>query len=180
MNCVLGQFQPASLFVIAATIHNALIRITCSLELQRTTWPTETRKGAGEDNLSRGMIRAEGSKKGAPVPKRKRLSLLARTRIFDSASGICCLCSAPIWAASGERFIVEHLKPLWLGGPDDEANMAPAHYLCAIDKTRSEAPVKAKSDRQRAKHLGIRKRSRFRGSRDDVIKKKVSGEVVPR
>jgi len=98
--------------------------------------------------------------------KRKHLSRLARTRIFDTHKGICCLCHFPIPASLGVRWIVEHVKPLWLGGADDETNMAPAHYACAIDKTRSEAPVKAKSDRVRAKHLGIKsKRQGFRGWR---------------
>lgn len=89
--------------------------------------------------------------------KRKRLSRLARTRIFDAAKGICCICDTPIRAGSGDKWIVEHEKPLWLGGTDDETNMGPAHQRCAINKTSSEATVKAKNDRMRARHLGIRK-----------------------
>ena len=89
--------------------------------------------------------------------KRRSLSRLMRTRIFDNAQGTCCLCHFKIKAESGERWIIEHLKPLWLGGEDDERNMGPAHERCAIDKTTKEAPVKAKSDRVRANHLGIKK-----------------------
>jgi 5-methylcytosine-specific restriction protein A len=88
------------------------------------------------------------------MTKRQRLSRLHRTRIFDDAHGICCICGGAI---EGKRFVVEHVKPLWLGGPDDDTNRKPAHEKCAIAKTVSEAPVKAKTDRQRAKHLGIRK-----------------------
>lgn len=89
------------------------------------------------------------------MTKRKPLSRLARVRIFDSHKGVCCICDRPI--RSGEHWIVEHEKPLWLGGADDETNMAPAHEHCGIEKTKGEAPVKAKTDRQRANHLGIRK-----------------------
>lgn len=107
------------------------------------------------------------------MSKRRHLSRLARTRIFDAANGICCLCHLPIQASRGDLWIIEHLKPLWLGGADDESNMAPAHDICAIAKTRSEAPVKAKSDRIRAKHLGIKStRQGFRGWR------RFSGELV--
>lgn len=106
------------------------------------------------------------------MTKRKTLSSLARTRIFQNANGICCLCDTPILASLGEKWIVEHVKPLWLGGDDDETNMKPAHYDCAIEKTRKESPVKAKSDRVRARHLGIKKPRTIRAWR------KFSGEIV--
>lgn len=113
------------------------------------------------------------------MTKRRRLSRLQRTRIFDRNTGICVLCWLRIDAPK-EKWIVEHLKPLWLGGADDESNMGPAHERCAIEKTVSEAPVKAKSDRVRANHLGIRKPSTFPCGRNSKWKRKVSGEVVPR
>lgn len=99
------------------------------------------------------------------MTKRRPLTRLARRRIFDNAEGVCCLCGLPIHASRGDKIVIEHLKPLWLGGADDETNMRPAHYRCAIAKTVGEAPVKAKSDRVRAKHLGIRKPRTIRGWR---------------
>lgn len=89
--------------------------------------------------------------------KRKSLSRLQRVRIFDAHKGECCICKLQIWAERGDKWVVEHIKPLWLGGADDETNMAPAHQRCAVEKTSAEAPVKAKSDRVRAAHLGIKK-----------------------
>lgn len=86
---------------------------------------------------------------------RKTLSRLARVRIWDAHHGTCCICYTKI--PHGKPWIVEHIKPLWLGGEDDERNMGPAHEHCARDKTSKEAPVKAKSDRVRANHLGIKK-----------------------
>lgn len=112
--------------------------------------------------------------------RRRHLSRLARTRIYDSTGGFCCICGFLILAGRAEKWIIEHKKPLWLGGADEEWNMGPAHQHCAVAKTAAEAPVKAKSDRQRANHLGIKKRSAFACSRDSKWKKKVSGEVVRR
>lgn len=91
---------------------------------------------------------------------RRHLSRVMRTRIFDSTKGICALCKLPIHAERGDKWIVEHLKPLWNGGLDEESNMAPAHQRCSVVKTAGEAPMKAKTDRIRAKHLGIKKRGR--------------------
>jgi 5-methylcytosine-specific restriction protein A len=106
------------------------------------------------------------------MTKRRTLTRLMRTRIFDSTGGQCCLCKTKIDAERGAKWIVEHLKPLWLGGADDETNMGPAHQACAIAKTVSEAPVKAKGDRIRASHLGIRKPRTIRSWR------KFNGDIV--
>lgn len=114
--------------------------------------------------------------------KRRRLSSLQRTRIFDAVSGQCCICGVRINAERGEKFIVEHVIPLWLGGADDETNMRPAHEKCAIAKTVAEAPVKAKSDRIRAKHLGIKKhvRNPLPCGRGSPWRKKMNGTVERR
>jgi 5-methylcytosine-specific restriction enzyme A len=117
------------------------------------------------------------------MTERRRLTRLQRTKIFDGAKGICCLCKLPILASRGERWIVEHIVPLWLSGDDDESNMGPAHERCAIEKTVGEAPVKAKSDRVRARHLGIRKtkkRGGFLTNKDGPFKRKVTGELIRR
>jgi hypothetical protein len=111
--------------------------------------------------------------------KRKPLTRLQRTALFDAAHGICCLCDLPIRAGRGEMW-VEHLKPLWLGGADDRSNMGPAHVPCARAKTSGEAPQKAKSDRVRANYLGIRKRPRGRplaGTRASGIRRRMNGNV---
>jgi 5-methylcytosine-specific restriction endonuclease McrA len=104
--------------------------------------------------------------------KRRSIGRVMRTRIFDRDKGKCCLCGLKIDAPK-DKWILEHLKPLWLGGADDESNMAPAHYSCAIEKTKAEAPVKAKSDRVRANHLGIKKRRRT------IPGKRFNGDPIP-
>lgn len=112
--------------------------------------------------------------------KRRRITAAMRVRIFDAAGGVCCLCDLPI-DPQKQRWIVEHVKPLWLGGGDDEGNMRPAHQDCAVAKTAREAAARAKTARVRARHLGIRRRHRpLPGGRNSPWKKKISGEVVRR
>lgn len=113
------------------------------------------------------------------MTKRKTLTRLARVRIFGD--GKCCLCGINIDAGRGDKWQVEHIKPLWLGGDDDERNMGPAHEACAREKTSAEAPVKAKSDRVRANFLGVPKSGRpMPGSRASGLKKKMNGTVERR
>lgn len=86
---------------------------------------------------------------------RGRLTRRQAVRIFDAAGGACHICAQPI--SPGQHWHIDHLKPLWLGGTDDESNMRPAHDRCHISKTSMEAGTRAKSDRARARHLGIKK-----------------------
>ena len=90
---------------------------------------------------------------------RRAITNNQRARIFLDAEGICHICGLPIHAARGDRWDVEHRKPLWLGGEDTMENMAPAHIHCHRGKTAEEAPERAKSNRVRNKNLGIRNRA---------------------
>lgn len=114
------------------------------------------------------------------MTKRRSISRLMRTRIFIGGGGVCCICEMSICPERGEKWIVEHVKPLWLGGADDETNMRPTHQLCARNKTAGEAPVKAKNDRQRANHLGIKRKPKGRpmaGTKLSGIRRRMSGKV---
>lgn len=86
--------------------------------------------------------------------KRRTITTAMRLRIWTAHAGLCHLCKLPIHADRGELWDVEHIKPLWLGGDDTEANMAPAHRDCHAPKTRDEATVRAKTNRQAARHIG--------------------------
>ena len=110
---------------------------------------------------------------------RRSLSKLARIRIFDSADGICHICKTKIH--TGEAWQADHILPLALGGEDEEGNMAPAHERCHGKKTKGDVGKIRKADRQRAKHLGIKKGSRpIPGSKNSRWKKKIDGTVVER
>jgi 5-methylcytosine-specific restriction enzyme A len=88
------------------------------------------------------------------MARRKTITTAMRVRIFQTANGVCHLCGLPIHAERGEKWHVEHIKPLWLGGEDAESNMAPAHIDCHSPKTASEAKQRAKVTRQAAVYIG--------------------------
>lgn len=93
---------------------------------------------------------------------RRRLSITAKIRIFDAASGYCHLCGLPIIIQAGEKWDIDHVKPLWLGGRDDETNMRPAHIRCHRSKTSKEAGTRSKGTRIRARHIGVKRHLKSR------------------
>jgi 5-methylcytosine-specific restriction endonuclease McrA len=86
---------------------------------------------------------------------RTSMTKAKRVRIFDAGGGKCHLCGLPI--AAGEPWEAEHVKPLSMGGKDDETNLRPAHVDCHAGKSKAEAGPRAKADRARAKHVGARR-----------------------
>jgi 5-methylcytosine-specific restriction endonuclease McrA len=83
---------------------------------------------------------------------RRAITKALRVRVFGAAEGKCHLCGLQIQI--GEKWEIEHVRPLWLSNDDSEANMAPAHVHCHKAKTSEEAPVRAKTTRMAAKHIG--------------------------
>lgn len=112
---------------------------------------------------------------------RRSISATRRLRIFEAAGGKCHICGQKIQGLY-ERWDVEHIIPLALGGEDEDRNMAPAHVACHSQKTREEAPRIAKSRRMRQRSAGIPRTVRrpIPGSRRSKFKRKISGEVVKR
>jgi len=90
---------------------------------------------------------------------RRSLSPMQRLKIFEAAKGVCHLCEQRMQV--GQAWEVEHVRPLALGGSDDEANMRPAHKVCHATKTKADAASWSKAKRMKAKHLGIKGRSSF-------------------
>lgn len=76
-----------------------------------------------------------------------------RQRVFDRHNGICHLTGRAI--QPGERWELEHVVALILGGQHRENNLAPALASAHKVKTATEMKVKAKTDAVRKKHLGI-------------------------
>lgn len=101
-----------------------------------------------------------------------------RVRIFESHNGVCHISKRKI--APGEPWECEHITAIINGGENRESNMAPALIKPHKEKTARDVAIKAKNDRVRKRHLGLRKPSRFPGSRDSKFKKKISGEVILR
>lgn len=113
-----------------------------------------------------------GSSPDQKVPDRVKL------RVFERHGGICHISGRKIQA--GEAWELEHVKALSLGGSHRESNFAPALKSAHKKKTAEDRKAKAKSDRIRKKHLGIKKPSKFAGSRNSKWKKKIDGSVVLR
>jgi len=88
-----------------------------------------------------------GKDHDAKVPPR------VRQRVFDRHGGICHLTGRKI--AAGEKWELEHVKALILGGEHRETNLAPALAEPHKKKTAAEMKVKAKINAVRKKHLGI-------------------------
>lgn len=78
-----------------------------------------------------------------------------RLRVFDRYQGICYLSGRKIEA--GDAWDIEHILALCLGGEHRETNMAPALKDPHKIKTKADRRQKAKNDRVRKKHLGIKK-----------------------
>ena len=115
--------------------------------------------------------------------KRKSMTPRMRLKVWEAHKGICKLCNCKIDGVR-ERWIVEHIIPLALGGEDAEGNMAPAHEGCALEKTfgkSGDIAKAAKAKRVKSKHLGLKKsKNPLPGSKRSKFKKKIDGSVVPR
>lgn len=78
-----------------------------------------------------------------------------KVRVFERYGGVCYLSGIKI--ESGMDWELEHIQALCNGGEHRESNMAPALVAPHKDKTRADRRLKAKNDRVRKKHLGLKK-----------------------
>jgi hypothetical protein len=85
--------------------------------------------------------------------RRERLSPRVRLAIWERARGNCVLCERRINGVR-ERWIIEHIWALELGGLDEPDNMGPAHETCGRTKPREDHRRAAKAKRQKLRHLG--------------------------
>lgn len=89
---------------------------------------------------------------------RKRFSPRKRLQIWEASCGICVICGGKIDGAR-ERWIVEHILALELGGTNDDDNLGPAHECCRREKDKDDHHRAAQAKRAKQRHLGIRKPS---------------------
>lgn len=112
-----------------------------------------------------GGVEAEAAGRGDGARKSRRSSLrpkivrnkMLRKRVFERDGGICCDCGHfdPKWEH-------DHAVPLWSGGKDDLENSVTRCRRCHLRKTVGETPVRAKTDRLRARAELTRKRRAIR------------------
>ena len=109
---------------------------------------------------------------------RKAFSKRDLAKRLQSFGSRCSECLCSINGSSGLEW--DHHVPLAIGGPDDLVNLEPLCIRCHRLKTRLDVRRIAKVERVRQKHLGIRRASRFPGSRSSPWKKKLDGSIVRR
>jgi 5-methylcytosine-specific restriction enzyme A len=90
-----------------------------------------------------------GKTDDAAIPPRVRL------RVFERHGGVCHLSGQRIRA--GDLWDVDHVIALANGGSHRESNLAPALVAPHKVKTAQDVAQKAKNDRVRKRHLGIKK-----------------------
>ncbi|WP_336489397.1 HNH endonuclease [Methylobacterium nigriterrae] len=111
---------------------------------------------------------------------RGSLSAKRRLQAWERTKGTCVICEEPIDGVR-ERWIVEHIRALELGGADELTNMGPAHEACGREKTRDDHARTARAKRQKVRHIGASVSVRpLPGARSTALKRKVNGTVVPR
>lgn len=122
--------------------------------------------------MARSVDEWVASSPDAKIPDRVKL------RVWEREGGRCYLTGKKIMP--GDKYEYEHKLALCLGGEHRETNIALALSDAHKLKTADDVKMRAKSDRIRKKHLGIRKPSRMAGSRDSGIKIKMDGTCVDR
>jgi 5-methylcytosine-specific restriction enzyme A len=109
-----------------------------------------------------------------------RTEFSAKTKLlaFHRANGHCERCTAKLFTGNVEY---DHDKPDAFGGEATLENCVVLCRACHRVKTSTrDVPAIAKSNRVRKSNAGIRKPSRFPGSRDSKFKKRMDGTVVLR
>lgn len=78
---------------------------------------------------------------------------LLRKKVFERDAGICKVCGRfdPHWQH-------DHDLALWNGGPDTLENSVTLCRRHHLEKSVGETPVRAKTDRLRARHLLTQRR----------------------
>lgn len=111
-----------------------------------------------------------GASPDTPIPPRVKL------RVFERYGGVCYLSGIKI--RPGDAWDAEHVIALCNGGENRESNLRPALRDKHREKTAADVALKSKTNRIKAKHLGIWKpKSRLSNPN---LRKKMNGEVVSR
>lgn len=117
--------------------------------------------------MSRSIPEWIGKTPDTPVPAR------VKVRVFERYNGRCYLSDIKI--QPGMAWEVEHRLALCLGGENRESNLAPALKAPHKAKTADDVRIKAKADRQRLAHLGLKPKGRGFGNKA----RKFDGSVGP-
>lgn len=131
-------------------------------------------------NVIHVMVRDGGVVEWRLPEERKRLTKKEWTELFIRQDGRCACCGQRLVVKGANEVEIwdEHLEPLWRAGTNDLTNRQLWCKTCSGVKTMREATIRAKSNRIRAKHIGVPKAKKSRpmpGSRDSPWKAKIGG-----
>lgn len=77
--------------------------------------------------------------------KRKKIDKKQAARLFLLHNGICCNCGKQI--RTGEKWFIEHVDALVLGGKETDDNRRPSHVeKCKAKKDAADAAARSKRD----------------------------------
>ena len=114
--------------------------------------------------------------------KRRTISPKNRLSLFQSANGHCQSCQAEIHP--GQKWELDHIIPLALGGPDTNENLQILCKICHKFKTANQDRATiAKTKRINLKHLGAQapsNKSALPCGKNSKWKKKLDGKIVKR
>lgn len=110
--------------------------------------------------------------------KRGSISRTRKLKIWEREHGRCMVCNVKLTTG---KFIFEHVRPLALGGVDEDENIRLTCKACASDKTKDDMARINKAKRQKASHLGLKQsKSPLPFGRGSQWKRKMDGTVVRR
>lgn len=90
---------------------------------------------------------------------RLRMTDTRALKAWENTKGFCVTCGLKI-NGTKERWFVEHIRALELGGKDEDSNLGPAHYdNCKAIKDADDHARAAKAKRNKRAELGIRQPS---------------------
>ena len=108
---------------------------------------------------------------------RAEFSKRTKLEAFKRSGGRCEQCTARLGPGNTEY---HHDRECTFDGSDTIDNCIVLCRVCHRIITNGRAQVIAKSNRQRAKHLGIKRKSGFQTNRNGKFRKKMDGTVVLR
>lgn len=101
--------------------------------------------------------------------KRLRMTDTRALKAWESTKGVCVTCGLKI-NGTKERWFVEHIRALELGGKDEDSNLGPAHFdSCKAIKDADDHARAAKAKRNKRAELGIRQTSRLQSRGFDPV-----------
>lgn len=110
---------------------------------------------------------------------RRSISKKERVEIFNERNGKCHICGQKIHPQ--EKWDIEHIIPLALGGADSGDNLDLAHQSCHKDKTKADVGRLAKAKRQARYHAGKKlSKSPLPCGKSSKWKRKLDGSLVKR